>query len=232
MQRPCSPSTACGSVTSPTPGCSPMPPATSSPRARWPGTGRVDQLLTDNPRHVIDYLLALDAAMSEHLVTPRRRAPLPRPRAARGSRQALADARRTSRPRSSRRSSVDRRAERSSWSRGTARLKRDARADGLLRPDRAGCPAGRRYTRGRPSRAGEVPRRAARRVPGHLRRPGPAARRLFSGPDSGRARPPGHRGRRPQPGDLRLARCVGLQHPRLRDDFPRAGRCDGRDASR
>ena len=39
--------------------------------------------------------------------------------------------------------------------------------------------------------------------------------RLFSGPDAGaRSRPPGHRGRRPQPGDLRLARRVGLQHPR------------------
>ena len=31
----------------------------------------------------------------------------------------------------------------------------------------------------------------------------------------------GHGGRRPQPGDLRLARRLGLQHPRLRRDVPR-----------
>ena len=30
----------------------------------------------------------------------------------------------------------------------------------------------------------------------------------------------GHRGRRPQPGDLRLARCVGVQHPQLRRHLP------------
>ena len=40
------------------------------------------------------------------------------------------------------------------------------------------------------------------------------------GPDAGDGRPPGHRGRRPQPGDLRLARRLGLQHPRLRRRLP------------
>ena len=34
--------------------------------------------------------------------------------------------------------------------------------------------------------------------------------------------PRGHRGRRPQPGDLRLARRLGVQHPRLRRHFPGA----------
>ncbi len=51
--------------------------------------------------------------------------------------------------------------------------------------------------------------------------------RLFSGargPADGR-RPPGDRGRRPQPGDLRLARGVGVQHPRVRPGVPgRRGR--------
>ena len=45
--------------------------------------------------------------------------------------------------------------------------------------------------------------------------------RLFSGRMRPRARPRGHRGRRPQPGDLRVAGRLGLQHPRLRRDLPR-----------
>ena len=45
--------------------------------------------------------------------------------------------------------------------------------------------------------------------------------RLFSGPDAGSGLgPPGHRGRRPQPGDLRLARRLGVQHPRVRRGLP------------
>ena len=39
-----------------------------------------------------------------------------------------------------------------------------------------------------------------------------------------RRRAPGHGGRRPQPGDLRLARRVGVQHPRLRRALPRGRR--------
>ena len=46
--------------------------------------------------------------------------------------------------------------------------------------------------------------------------------RLFSGRTRARPRPPGHRGRRPQPGDLRLARGLGLQHPRVRGELPGA----------
>ena len=78
--------------------------------------------------------------------------------------------------------------------------------------------------RGRRRRAREVQGRAARRVPGHLGRPGDRCCRGSSpaGRGSGGAR--GHRGRRPQPGDLRLARRVGLQHPRLRRDVPGRGR--------
>ena len=45
-------------------------------------------------------------------------------------------------------------------------------------------------------------------------------RRCSPAPTRGRARPRGDRGRRPQPGDLRLARRVGLQHPRLRRRLP------------
>ena len=39
-----------------------------------------------------------------------------------------------------------------------------------------------------------------------------------------RARARGDRGRRPQPGDLRLARRLGLQHPGLRGHVPRGVR--------
>ena len=48
-----------------------------------------------------------------------------------------------------------------------------------------------RAARGRRGRAREVPGGAARRVPGHLGRPGPDAARLFSGPDAehGRGHP-------------------------------------------
>ena len=78
--------------------------------------------------------------------------------------------------------------------------------------------------RGRRARAGEVQGRPARRVPGHLGRAGPAARlAVLRARRRLRARPPGHGRRRPQPGDLRLARGVGLQHPQLRRRLP-AGR--------
>ena len=56
--------------------------------------------------------------------------------------------------------------------------------------------------------ARQVPRRPARRVPGHLGRAGPDAEPAVLGPGAEQGtRPPGHRGRRPQPGDLRLARA-------------------------
>ena len=71
-------------------------------------------------------------------------------------------------------------------------------------------------------RAGALPRRPARRVPGHLGRPEGPARRAV------RRRPPGDRGRRPVPGDLRLARRVGRQHRRLPRRLPARRRCTGR----
>ena len=84
-----------------------------------------------------------------------------------------------------------------------------------------------RAARGRRGRAREVQGRPARRVPGHLGRPGADAHAGCSPaptPTHG-LRPPGHRGRRPQPGDLRLARRVGVQHPRASPTtFPRRGR--------
>ena len=85
-----------------------------------------------------------------------------------------------------------------------------------------GRPARRAAARGRARPSARSSGRAARRVPGHLGRPGADAARLFSGPDPDRPRPPGDRGRRPQPGDLRLARRVGVQHPRLRRGLPGA----------
>ena len=49
--------------------------------------------------------------------------------------------------------------------------------------------------------------------------------RLFSGPDAASGRGPrGDGGGRPQPGDLRLARRLGVQHPQLRRDASRPPR--------
>ncbi len=101
------------------------------------------------------------------------------------------------------------------------------RADGLRRPDRPRRAAGRRPARGGRARAGAVQGRDARRVPGHLGRAGHDAGAAL------RRRPPGDGGRRPQPGDLRLARRLGVQHPQLRRDLPgrrrrgRAAAADG-----
>ena len=80
-------------------------------------------------------------------------------------------------------------------------------------------PAGRRAARGRASSSATSSGGAARRVPGHLGRPGLMLRGC-SRADPARPGPPGDRGRRPQPGDLRLARRLGVQHPRLRPRLP------------
>ena len=107
-------------------------------------TGEVE-LLTDHPATVIQNLLALDSAMSEHLVDAddvrarRRRGPgRVRARARRGAgRQGPQDL-----PRAAREGDLrDRPAGRAArgWSRPTAAQGRP-RADGLLRPDRAGAP--------------------------------------------------------------------------------------------
>ncbi len=92
--------------------------------------------------------------------------------------------------------------------RGLPRAQGAPRPDGLLRPDRARGAARGDPSGGRRGRARQVQGGAARRVPGHLGRPGADAQPavLRPGPRA-RPRPPGHRGRRPQPGDLRLARA-------------------------
>ena len=71
-----------------------------------------------------------------------------------------------------------------------------------------------------------VRRGAARRVPGHERRAGPA--------DGGavRRRPPRHRGGRPRPEHLRVARRVPLQPARVPDAVPPRRRRRGRSACR
>ena len=186
-------------------------------------TGEVRHL-TDHPATAIQNLLALDSAMSEHLVAPRRRARARRRRPRRLRAGAGRGGRRQEPhhlPRGRREGDLrDRPARRAARpGRGLPPAQARPRADGLLRPDRARRPAGQRAARRR--RAGA--RRGSRwccststRTP---RSPRPTMlSRLFG------ERPRGHRGRRPQPGDLRLARCVGLQHPQLRRHLPGRGR--------
>ena len=196
-------------------------------------TGEV-QHLTDHPETAIQNLLALDGAMSEHLRRARRGARASTPRRGRASCAPWPRRRRarTARPTSSAIDkaiyAIDRRARAARAGRGLPPAQGRPRPDGLLRPDRARRPARRRAARGRRGRARQVPGGAARRVPGHLGRPGPDARPGCSpGPTRRPGRARGHRGRRPQPGDLRLARRLGVQHPQLRRDLPgrRAARC-------
>ena len=148
-------------------------------------TGEVRHL-TDHPATAIQNLLALDSAMSEHLVAPddvraldadarvavragagrggRRQEPHDLPRAGREGDLRDRPARRAARP-----------------GRGLPPAQARPRADGLLRPDRARRPARQRAARRRRAGAVAVQGRAARRVPGHLGRPGddavPALRR-------------------------------------------------------
>ena len=185
------------------------------------------RLLSDSPRHVIDDLLALDGAMSEHLVGPddvraftsRARAGFEAglatrsTKAQREARRGAGQARRAARPR-----------------RDLPRPQVRARADGLLRPDRARRAAGHGAARRGAGRAGEVRGGAARRVPGHVGRAGAAAAAPVLRPGRRcRPRPPGDGRRRPQPGHLRLAGGVGLEHPRVRPRLPggRRGRRRG-----
>ena len=83
-----------------------------------------------------------------------------------------------------------------------------------------------------PPRSGRVPGGAAGRVPGHLGRPGDhAARAVLRRDPERRTRPPGDRGGRSVPGDLRLAGGGGEQHPDLRREFPTARTAGRRPAS-
>ncbi len=104
---------------------------------------------------------------------------------------------------------------------GVPRPQARPRPHGVLRPDRARGPSRHRVPGGGGDRAGPVQGRAARRVPGHLGGPGAAAVAAVLRPRArsrsargARARSDG--GRRPQPGHLRLARSLGVEHHPLR----------------
>ena len=171
--------------------------------------------LTDSPKHAVDYVLALEAAMSEHLVEvgqvrafhaaerPRFEAALATARARKDIETVL--------------ERMDQREEILDLVEGYRRLKAQL---GLMDfSDQIALAA--RLADEHPevgaAGAGEVPDRPPRRVPRHLGGPGADARTaLLRAVGDVRARPPGHRRRRPQPGDLRLARGVGLQHPGVR----------------
>ena len=192
-------------------------------------TRPVEQL-SDHPPTVVQNLLALDGQLSEHLVAPdrlRSHDAAERPRFEAG----MADEhRKTYREKSEKAiSAIDRRAELLDLVEGYRAPEAPPRADGLLRPDLPGGPARRAVPRGRRDRARQVQGRAARRVPRHLGRPGADAEPAVLRPRRRlRPRPPGHRRRRPQPGDLRLARGVGLQHPGVRQGLPSPRRAPAR----
>ena len=167
--------------------------ATSSPPARSQRyTGPVDQL-TDSPRHVVQYLLALDAEMSEHLVTPTtcaRTTPRQRPLFDDG----MADRAPQDLPRDEREGDRGDRQARRAARPGRGLPRRSRRSLGLMDfSDQIALAA--RLADERPE-VGEVereqvPGRAARRVPGHLGRPGADA----------------------QPALLRRRRRAGRGHP-------------------
>ena len=140
-------------------------------------TGHIE-LLTDHPPTAIQNLLALDGAMSEHLVdagrrTPRRRRGAPRLRAGASRRSRPARAARPTSSRPPRRSTRSTAAPScSSWSPATAALKADL---GLMDfADQIALAA--RLVDDQPevgrAGAGALQGRAARRVPGHLGRAG------------------------------------------------------------
>ncbi len=120
---------------------------------------------------------------------------------------------------------IDRRRELLELVEGYRRLKRDL---GLMDFGDQIAWAARlvqRAARGGGGRARPVQGGAPRRVPGHLRGAGhDAVPALLRAHAADRAGSPGDGGRRPQPGDLRLARRLGLQHPQLRRDLPRRRR--------
>ncbi len=99
------------------------------------------------------------------------------------------------------------------------------RPDGLLRPDRPDRPARPGAPGGRGAGAGQVQGGPARRVPGHLGGPGPDAQPAVLRPRRpARSGPPGDGRGRPQPGDLRLAGRLGVEHPGVRRVLPVPGR--------
>ena len=118
----------------------------------------------------------------------------------------------------------------SRWSRPSRAQARRARAR-LRRPARHRRPGGGGAPRGRGAGAGDLPGRAARRVPGHrLRAAGSAARpvRCRTGRPGRAQRAGGDRGRRPVPVNLRLARCERRQPRPVPHRLPAPGRGPGR----
>ena len=162
-------------------------------------TGEVE-LLSDHPPTVIQNLLALDGAMSEHLVTQRARWRSRTPRRARGFVAAL-EAERAGKDRKTYCEAVekaifavDRRGELMQLVSRLPSAQGRPRADGLLRPDLPRRAAGRGRS---PRWAGWSGRGSgsccwtSTRTPRSPRRA--CCRALFSGPDAGhRSRPRGH----------------------------------------
>ena len=145
-------------------------------------------VLSDHPPTVIQNLLALDGSMTEHLVDParvlrarRRGQGGVRPRARGGGRGQEPH----HLPRPVDQGDLGHRPARRPDGTGEVLPPAQGRAlaDGLRRPDRARRTAGRGAARGRGPGAGEVQGRDARRVPGHLGRPGPDARPAVLRPD-------------------------------------------------
>ncbi len=139
--------------------------------------------LTESPDHAVRYLLALDAEMTEHLVAPDdvRRVD------ARGTASSSWRGWRTSRARRTAsatsgdpRDRPPRRPARAG--RGLPAAEARPRPGRLQRPDRPGGVPGPRAARGGAAGAREVQGGAARRVPGHLRRPGHHAEPAVLGP--------------------------------------------------
>ena len=195
-------------------------------------TGVVEHL-TDHAETAIQNLLALDSTLSEHLRSPDEvrafdAAERPGFLAARLLEE-------QGKHRATYLGEIDKADLRHRPSRRAARAGRGLPSPqgrpgphGLLRPDRPGCAARRRAARRRRGRARQVPGGAPRRVPGHLGRPGAHAVPALLRPRRGvRAGPRRHRGGRPQPGHLRLARCLGVQHPQLRRHLPGRRRRSG-----
>ena len=120
-------------------------------------------------------------------------------------------------------SAIDRRTELLGLVEGYRRLKHDLGLMDFSDQIELGARLAERPAGGRGPGAGEVPGRAPRRVPGHVGGPGHDAVADLLRARRRRSRPCGDGGRRSQPGDLRLARSLGLQHPQLRRHLPGAG---------
>ena len=187
-------------------------------------TGAVE-LLSEHPKTAIDYLLGLDAELNEHLVSGRAGAGVPRGTPGRRSRRRWR--RRGPKADIAKAHREDGRARGGARpGRGLPRAQGAVRPDGLLRPDRPGAPS----SPGRSRRSAGWSATKYRVVLLDEYQDTSVAQAqllgaLFSGPDAAtRAGPRGHGGRRSQPGDLRLAGRVGVQHPQLRRDLPVRGR--------